>query len=93
MGGKAAAAAADELARAAAAQAAAMAPTTDGLRPAGIYYQRELLCRSLQGRRVDLLTVSGTNGMLTACEPPLPPPLLPERGARPQPQPSPSPSP
>ena len=85
LGGSAAVTAANELARAAAAQAAAMAPTADGLRPAGVYYQRELLCRSLEGRRVDLLTVTGTNGMLTACEPPLPPPLLPEGGVRPNP--------
>ena len=33
-------------------------------RPPGVYYMRELLVRSLGGRRVDLLTLSGSDGML-----------------------------
>ncbi|KAM8810022.1 cytosolic carboxypeptidase-like protein 5 [Eudromia elegans] len=34
-----------------------------------VYYQRELLCRSLDGRRVDLLTVTSCHGMQEAREP------------------------
>jgi len=41
-------------------------------RPTDVYYVRELLTISLDGRRVELLTVSGTNGMLSELEPPLP---------------------
>lgn len=40
-------------------------------RPDGIYYHRELLTRSLEGRRVDLITISATNGMLEATEAPI----------------------
>ena len=66
--------------------AEAAAALTAGLLPAersddssrGIYYRRELLTRSLQGRRIDLLTITGSSGQLSALEPPLPPPLLPE---------------
>ena len=37
--------------------------------PLGIYYHRELLAKSLGGRRVELITISGTNGMLPASRP------------------------
>ncbi|XP_056267126.1 cytosolic carboxypeptidase-like protein 5 isoform X2 [Pseudoliparis swirei] len=40
--------------------------------PDGVYYLRELLCRSLEGNRVDLLTVSSCSGMLEEREPRLP---------------------
>ena len=60
-------------------------------RPHGVYYHRELLTRSLEGRRVDLLTISGVNGMLESTEE-MPPCqegapshcLFPEGGARPR---------
>lgn len=35
----------------------------------GLYYQRELLCYSLDGHRVDLLTVTSCHGMLEEREP------------------------
>ena len=47
------------------------ASLTPAARPEGIYYHRELITRSLEGRRIDLLTISATNGMLDACEEPL----------------------
>ncbi|XP_024912413.1 cytosolic carboxypeptidase-like protein 5 isoform X3 [Cynoglossus semilaevis] len=37
-----------------------------------VYYHRELLCLSLDGNRVDLLTVTNCNGMLEEREPRLP---------------------
>ncbi|XP_059583585.1 cytosolic carboxypeptidase-like protein 5 isoform X3 [Alligator mississippiensis] len=37
--------------------------------PDSIYYHRELLCRSLDGLRVDLLTVTSCHGMLAEREP------------------------
>ena len=37
-----------------------------------IYYHRELLCRSLEGRRVDLVTVSSHHGLTSNEEPRLP---------------------
>ena len=64
--------------------AGAMAPPT---RPKGIYYHRELLIRSLDGRRIDLLTISGTNGLLERYEEGLGgfgAGLLPEGGERPR---------
>jgi hypothetical protein len=48
-----------------------------------IYYRRELLTRSLEGRRIDLVTITGIGGQLSAEEAPLPAPLLPEGGQRP----------
>ena len=51
----------------------------------GIYYRRELLTNSLEGRRIDLLTISGTKGQLDAREGPLPSPLLPESGPQQRP--------
>ena len=70
-----------ELAVAAARQAASLLP---GLRPEGVYYHRELLTRSLEGRRIDLITISGTNQMERSTEPRLPLPLLPEGAERPR---------
>ncbi|XP_077442875.1 cytosolic carboxypeptidase-like protein 5 isoform X2 [Stigmatopora argus] len=40
--------------------------------PSAIYYRRELLCRSLDGNRVDLLTVTNCSGMREDREPRLP---------------------
>lgn len=37
-----------------------------------IYYHREILCYSLEGRRVDLITVSSCDGMTDECESRLP---------------------
>ena len=53
-------------------------------RPAGVYYHRELLTYSAEGRRVDLITISGHNGIVGATEAPLGEPLLPDGGARPK---------
>ena len=58
-----------ETAEAAVALAAAAAPTTiEG----EVYYHRELLTRSIDGRRIDLVTISGEKGMLPHTEAPLP---------------------
>ncbi|XP_060946931.1 cytosolic carboxypeptidase-like protein 5 isoform X1 [Limanda limanda] len=40
--------------------------------PASVYYHRELLCHSLDGNRVDLLTVTNCSGMQEEQEPRLP---------------------
>lgn len=40
--------------------------------PGNVYYHRELLCRSLDGNRVDLLTVTNCSGMQEEREPRLP---------------------
>uniref|UniRef100_A0A665VW37 Cytosolic carboxypeptidase-like protein 5 n=1 Tax=Echeneis naucrates TaxID=173247 RepID=A0A665VW37_ECHNA len=40
--------------------------------PGSVYYHRELLCRSLDGNRVDLLTVTNCSGMQEEREPRLP---------------------
>ena len=51
--------------------AAAAVTAASGLplrRPAGVYFHRELLVRSVEGRRVELLTISGTNGMIQERE-------------------------
>ncbi|XP_077408066.1 cytosolic carboxypeptidase-like protein 5 [Vanacampus margaritifer] len=40
--------------------------------PGEVYYQRELVCRSLDGNRVDLLTVTNCSGMRDEREPRLP---------------------
>ncbi|XP_077567164.1 cytosolic carboxypeptidase-like protein 5 isoform X2 [Stigmatopora nigra] len=40
--------------------------------PSAIYYRRELLCRSLDGNRVDLLTVTNCSGIREDREPRLP---------------------
>ena len=37
-----------------------------------IYYQRELLCHSLDGLRIDLLTISSYHGITMETEPRLP---------------------
>ena len=71
-----------DIAAAAVAAAAQCAPLR---KPSGIYYHRELLCRSLEGRRVDLITISGTNGMQPQCEEDLGDPnCMPEGGSRPR---------
>lgn len=38
-------------------------------KPNSLYYHRELLCKSLDGNRVDLLTVTNCNGMQEEREP------------------------
>ena len=68
-------------ATAAATAAAAAAPST---RPVGVYYHRELLARSLGGRRIDLITISGTNRMTEETEEPLGEGTMPEGGERPR---------
>ena len=73
-----------EIAMAAAGQAERIGPRQ---RPGNIYYHRELLVRSLDGRRVDVVTISGTNGMLESTEESLSAfgtGLLPEGGERPR---------
>lgn len=40
--------------------------------PGSVYYHRELLCNSLDGNRVDLLTVTNCSGMQEEREPRLP---------------------
>lgn len=60
-----------ELANAAVASAALDAPVALAT-SAGIYYHRELLTRSLDGRRIDLLTISSANNMDPARDAPLP---------------------
>lgn len=40
--------------------------------PGSVYYHRELLCNSLDGNRVDLLTVTNCSGMQEEKEPRLP---------------------
>ena len=69
-----------ELAKAAAQTAASLLPTEA---PSNVYYRRELLARSIEGRRIDLLTITGTGGASEEHEEPLPPPLMPEGGGRP----------
>ena len=71
-----------ELASAAAASATALLPSST---PKNIYYKRELLARSLEGRRIDLITITSHEGKAAdgSCEEALPPPLMPEGGARP----------
>lgn len=74
------------IADAAASSAAAMLPAerADSDAPGGaIYYRRELLTRSLEGRRIDLITISGSDSQMSTVEAALPPPLLPEGGPRP----------
>ena len=63
------------IADATAAQTARLLPSRSR---SDIYYRRELLTRSLDGRRIDLLTITGTNEMLSSTEEGLPTPLLPE---------------
>ncbi|XP_075904541.1 cytosolic carboxypeptidase-like protein 5 isoform X4 [Nelusetta ayraudi] len=46
--------------------AAQLSPSSE---PSGLYYHRELLCNSLDGNRVDLLTVTNCNGMQEEREP------------------------
>ena len=72
--------AAAELAEAAAKGAAALLPHS---RPWGCTYWRELLTYSVEGRRIDLLTLSGHTGISGAREPSLDPPLLPDAAPRP----------
>ncbi len=47
--------------------------------PSRIYFHREMACRSVKGHRVELLTVTDSNGMLTSREPVLEN-LFPESG-------------
>ena len=56
------------VADAAVATAAAVLPAR---RPAGVYYRRECLCRSLDGRRVELLTVTSSARQLAEREAPI----------------------
>ena len=69
-----------QLGAASARRAASLLP---GEKPDNVYYRRELLTRSLEGRRIDLLTLTGTDGQQSSTEPSLPAPLLPEGGPRP----------
>ena len=65
---------------------AALGAAADGLpsrRPPSVYYHRELLTRSLEGRRLDLITITAAADQLDEREPPLPEGLLPEGGERP----------
>ena len=71
---------AELLARAAAKATASLLPAQRG---AGIYYRRELLTRSQQGRRIDLLTITARRGAGVELEAPLEAPLLPGTGERP----------
>ena len=71
--------AAAELAEAAAEGAAECLPPR---RPVGIYYRRELLTYSVEGRRIDLITISGASGV-GSPEAPLDAPLLPDGNVRP----------
>ncbi|XP_054617290.1 cytosolic carboxypeptidase-like protein 5 isoform X2 [Dunckerocampus dactyliophorus] len=48
------------------------AELSPGSPPGTVYYHRELLCRSLDGNRVDLLTVTNCGGMQDEREPRLP---------------------
>ena len=71
-----------QIASAAVVHAAAATPAR---KPSGVYYHRELLCRSLDGRRIDLITLSGMNGIKSEREPPLDVEgLMPEGGPRPR---------
>ncbi|KAL1528271.1 hypothetical protein AB1Y20_009628 [Prymnesium parvum] len=72
--------AARELATAATAAAVRACPKA---RPSNVYYHRELLMRSVQGRRIDLITISGTSRMLKQVEDPIPG-CFPEGGERPR---------
>ncbi|TDH00187.1 hypothetical protein EPR50_G00185860 [Perca flavescens] len=49
--------------------AAQLSPSSE---PDSVYYHRELLCHSLDGNRVDLITVTNCNGMQHEREPRLP---------------------
>ena len=42
---------------------------TDAAQTSTIYYHRELICNSIDGLRVDLLTVSSRKGILEDLEP------------------------
>ena len=66
---------ANETAAASATFAAASMPSQ---RPLGVYYRRELLTYSVEGRRIELITITGHRGGARYAEPPLDPPLLPE---------------
>ena len=72
-----------ELAAAAVASADAHLPQSA---PKGVYYRRELLSRSLEGRRIDMLTITaeGAPDEEEREEDALPAPLLPEGGKRPR---------